>query len=72
MAAENTNDWIGNLLMNWILNILIYIVNWWGIAAVLMPILGSPTFFYDTISGFGLLPEEVEEFETPLYSQGWF
>ena len=53
---ENSNDWFGNLIMTYIYVLLGYILMPIGALLVLF---GSPTFWLDTMDGFGFLPADA-------------
>ena len=64
--ATNDNDWFGNVIQNWILQIIISFIWSFGYSFFLFflfPLIGQPEFFEQLIVGFGLVPTEVEDIE---------
>ena len=58
MAVENTNDWFGNFIMNYIQIIIGSILATpflFGLSInTIFVLIGQPTFWYDTVSSFGM------------------
>ena len=66
MAAVNNNDWFGNFIMNYIQIIIGGILAapfLWGFSInTIFVLIGQPTFWYDTVSSFGLNAPEATGF----------
>ena len=60
MATTNENDWLGNLLMAWIVSIIGGIISPIG---WLMVLFGTPEWWYETVVGFEMFPPEFTDYD---------
>ena len=66
MAAAD-NDWFGNLIMAWLYYYIIVIVGYAIPIGPIMVLLGTPSWLYDFMAGFNLLPPDATSWETAFY-----